>query len=302
MNKNIIYLSFLITSIFFSCQKDKKFDGVTSETDTITEITYSNDPDYVLANKNAQELVEHLESEQTDLKKKLKKANKKEAEALYIDYYKRLGVIVDSINTAEVNTLSTYHSLKQNKPDSILRKENTYGKVNLYFRKIDSNNYDFRIKPGFYYNLFHKKVSREYEQFLKLRYDEHKLAYDLQIKNEKISLEELRDLNIKWEKFITTYKDFKFIDIAKKSYADNMMLYLFGSANQATFEISTKKLHMENEQEYISFVKKNPKLISAEITKAFMKHFYENDRNFTAEVFYVDLKEFTKKTIADKIK
>lgn len=302
MTKNFVYISFLCSSIFLSCQKEKNSLNIDSENDTITEVIYSNDPDYVLSNKNAQELVEHLESEQKSLKDKLKKANKKEAEALYLDYYKRLSTIVDSINTAEVNTLKTYHDFQENKPDSILRKENTYGKVNLYFRKVDSNHYDFKIKPGYYYKLFQNKVSREYKEYMKLRYDEHKLAYEAQVKNEKISLEAQRELIIKWEKFITTYKDFKFIDYAKKSYSDNLTLYLFGTSSQPTFEVNTKKLYMENEQEYISFVKKNPKLLSTEITKSFLKHFYENDKNFTAEEFYVDLRDFTKKTIADKIK
>ena len=302
MSKNLVYISLIFSYVFISCQKEKGSLNIDSEKDTITEVIYSNDPDYVLSNKNAQELVEHLESEQNTLKQKLKKANKKEAEALYLDYYKRLGTIVDSINTAEVNTLKSYHEFKENKPDSILRKENTYNKVNLYFRKIDSNHYDFRIKPGYYYKLFQNKVSREYQEYMKLRYDEHKLVYDSQINNKKVSLEEQRDLIIKWEKFITTYKDFKFIDYAKKSFTDNLTTYLFGTSTQPTFEVTTKKLYVENEQEYIYFVKKNPKLISAEITKAFLKHFYENDKNFTAEEFYVDLRDFTKKTITDKIK
>ena len=203
---------------------------------------------------------------------------------------------------AETNTLLTYHKLNDNKHDTILRKEATYDKVGLYFRKIDSTTYDFRIKPGYFYNLFHNKISKEYEEYMKLRYIEHKLLYDLQFKNEAITLENQRDLLIKWEKFITKNKKFKFIDYAKKSYTDNMTMYLFGTPSKPTFEVATKRLYVENEQEYITFVKKNPNLISAEITKAFLKHFYENDKNFKAEEFYVELKDFTKKEIADRIK
>lgn len=302
MSKNFIYIGLLVASVFVSCNKEKTLVPNDSNNDTITEILYSSDPDYVLSNKNAQELVEHLENEQKDLKRKLKKANKKEAEALFIDYYKRLTVIVDSINMAEINTLKTYHKLGTEKHDTILRKENTYDKVGLYFRKIDSTTYDFKIKPGYFYNLFHKKITREYEEYLKLRYAEHKLLYDSQINNEKISLEKQRDLIISWEKFIVKNKDFKFIDHAKKSYTENMMMYLFGTSTKPAFEVSNKKLYVENEQEYITFVKKNPKLISAEITKAFLKHFYANDRNFTAEVFYLDLKDFTKKEISQRLK
>lgn len=302
MNKNIIYISLIVTSFFVSCQKEKAVINDELANDSIKEVTYSTDPDYILANKNAQELVEHLESEQKDLKLKLKKASKKEAEALYLDYYKRLTTIVDSLNNAELNTLNAYHAIIEHKHDSILRKENTYDKVNLYFRKIDSTHYDFRIKPGYFYNLFHNKVPKAYEQYLKLRYDEHLLSYNYQLKNEKITLEKKRDLIIQWEKFITNYKDFKFIDYAKKSYSENLMDYLFGTAQNPTFEVSTKKLFVESEQEYISFVKKNPRLMTAEITKQYLKHFYENDKNFTNEQFYLDLKEFTKKAIADKIK
>lgn len=302
MSKNFIYIGLLVASVFVSCNKEKTSVPNDSNSDTITEILYSSDPDYVLSNKNAQELVEHLESEQKDLKRKLKKANKKEAEALFIDYYKRLTVIVDSINMAETNTLKTYHKLGNEKHDTILRKENTYDKVGLYFRKIDSSTYDFKIKPGYFYNLFHKKITREYEEYLKLRFAEHKLLYDSQFNNEKVSLEQQRNLIISWEKFIVKNKDFKFIDYAKKSYNDALMMYLFGTSSKPAFEVSNKKLYVENEQEYITFVKKNPKLISAEITKSFLKHFYANDKNFTAEVFYLDLKDFTKKEISERLK
>ena len=302
MSKNFIYIGLLVASVFVSCNKEKTSVPNDSNSDTITEILYSSDPDYVLSNKNAQELVEHLESEQKDLKRKLKKANKKEAEALFIDYYKRLTVIVDSINMAETNTLKTYHKLSNEKHDTILRKENTYDKVGLYFRKIDSTTYDFKIKPGYFYNLFHKKITREYEEYLKLRFAEHKLLYDSQFSNEKVSLEQQRNLIISWEKFIVKNKDFKFIDYAKKSYTDALMMYLFGTSSKPAFEVSNKKLYVENEQEYITFVKKNPKLISAEITKSFLKHFYANDKNFTAEVFYLDLKDFTKKEISERLK
>lgn len=302
MSKNFIYIGLLVASVFVSCNKEKTSVSNDSNLDTITEILYSSDPDYVLSNKNAQELVEHLENEQKDLKCKLRKANKKEAEALFIDYYKRLTVIVDSINMAETNTLKTYHKLGNQKHDTILRKENTYDKVGLYFRKIDSTTYDFKIKPGYFYNLFHKKITREYEEYLKLRYAEHKLLYDSQFNNQKITLEQQRNLIISWEKFILKNKDFKFIDYAKKSYTDAIMMYLFGTASKPAFEVSNKKLYVENEQEYITFVKKNPKLISAEITKSFLKHFYANDKNFTAEVFYLDLKDFTKKEISERLK
>lgn len=302
MSKNFIYIGLLVASVFISCNKEKTSVSNDSNLDTITEILYSSDPDYVLSNKNAQELVEHLENEQKDLKRKLRKANKKEAEALFIDYYKRLTVIVDSINMAETNTLKTYHKLGNEKHDTILRKENTYDKVGLYFRKIDSTTYDFKIKPGYFYNLFHKKITREYEDYLKLRYAEHKLLYDSQFNKKKITLEQQRNLIVSWEKFILKNKDFKFIDYAKKSYTDALMMYLFGTASKPAFEVSNKKLYVENEQEYITFVKKNPKLISAEITKSFLKHFYANDKNFTAEVFYLDLKDFTKKEISERLK
>jgi len=302
MTKNFIYIGLFVSTLFISCSKESTNVDKELEPDTITEVQYSSDPDYVLSNKNAQELIEHLEKEQNELKRKLQSVNKKDAEALYLDYYKRITVIVDSINTAEANTLSSYYNFKDQKHDTIIRKENAYKKVGLYLRKVDSTTYDFRIKPGYFYNLFNKKVSKEYAEYLKLRYLEHDMAYKSQFNNEKITLEDQRNLIISWEKFILKNKDFKFIDYAKKSYTDNIMAYLLGTSSKPAFEVSTKKLYVENEQEYISFVKNNPRLISAEITKSFLKHFYANDKNFTSEVFYLDLKEFTKSEIAQQLK
>ncbi len=302
MNKKFVFIGMLISVVHTSCNKDKNLLNTNQNKDTITEITYTNDPDYVLSNKNAQELIEHLENEQKALLQKLKIVNRKEAEDLYLEHYRKVTVIVDSLNKAEINTLKLYHQFQNNKPDSVLQKEEIYDKVNLYFRKIDSNLYDFRIKPGYFANLFQNKVSPEYREYMKLRHQEHTNAYEAQLTNEKITLEQHRELLILWEKFINKYPNFKFIDYAKRSYTEHLTLYLFGSSTNPTFEISTKKLYVENEQEYISFMKKYPKTTTAEITKDYLKHFYENDKNFTAEEFYIDLKNYIKKIISEKVK
>src|SRR5690554_5585455 len=135
MSKKFIYIGLVFSSFLISCKKDVVTPPHLNNNDTIQEILYSTDPDYVLSNKNAQELIEHFENEQVALETKLSKATKKEAEALYVDYYKRLTTIVDSLNIAEANTLLGYHKYgSSDKPDSIRRKETTYDKVNLYFR------------------------------------------------------------------------------------------------------------------------------------------------------------------------
>src|SRR5690606_10252949 len=112
---------------------------------------------------------------------------------------------------------------------------------------------------------FQNKISKEYQDYMKLRYLEHKIFYDLQVEGKQIKPEDQRDLIIKWESFITKNKNFKFIDMAKKSYTDNLFMYLIGNSTNPTFDVANKKIHIENEQEYITFVKKNPKLKSAEI-------------------------------------
>src|SRR5690606_36953365 len=134
MNKKSMYSRLLVCSVFMSCEKKKDLLNPNVNKDTITELIYTNYLDYVLSHKIAQQLIAHLESEQNALKEKLQKATRKEAEALYLDYYKKLSVIVDSINTAEINTLKLYHEFKDHKPDSVLQKEEIYDKVNLYFR------------------------------------------------------------------------------------------------------------------------------------------------------------------------
>src|SRR5690554_1778766 len=90
MSKKFIYIGLVFSSFLISCKKDVVTPPHLNNNDTIQEILYSTDPDYVLSNKNAQELIEHFENEQVALETKLSKATKKEAEALYVDYYKRL--------------------------------------------------------------------------------------------------------------------------------------------------------------------------------------------------------------------
>ena len=300
MHNKIIYISLGI-ALLTSCNKENTIKE-TINNDTIKEVHYPAESIESLASKSTEDLMLRFEKEQKDLHDKLKTANRKEAEALYLDYYKRLTSIVDSLTLLENETLKNYHQLSKVQNDSILKKQETYDKLGIYFRKIDTNSYDFKLKPGFFYKIFKEKVSSDYNEFMKLRYEENLMTYESQFNNVEVNLEKQRDLVLRWEKFITKNKDFKFIDIAKKSYISNINSYLFGTLDKPSFQLAFKKLNVENEQEYIMFVKKNPKTISATITKEFLKHFYENDKNFTADAFYLNLREHTKKSIEDKLK
>ena len=64
-------ICFMSLFALLSCQKDVKQNNNSNTEDSITEITYSTDPQDVLANKNTETLLDHLEAKQSELKEKL---------------------------------------------------------------------------------------------------------------------------------------------------------------------------------------------------------------------------------------
>lgn len=285
----------------FSCQKEVN-NAQESNEDTITEITYSSDPEDALANKDTEMLLDHLEKKQKELQSRLKEVkSKEEGDALFSEYLKSFSTIIDSLNSSEASTLKLYSTwTSSEKPDSILHKERRFHNLGIFIRNIDSNYYDIKLVPGYYYSIFKNKVSPELQDYLILVAKSNRLSYDIQMNIEKFDLSKYRDIALDWENYLQKHPKTIYKDRIVKLYHEVMMKYLFGDKNNKTFDLVSNKFNDNVEQEYILLVKKYPKSITAEITKEFMKYFYANDQVSSAKKFYRELQTRTTDEISSK--
>src|SRR5690606_41140662 len=82
----------------FSCQKQSPSSVEQDPQDTITDITYSSDPNYVLANESTESILDQLETQQKELQTTLRKVNnRKDADLLFLQYQKKFAILVDSL-------------------------------------------------------------------------------------------------------------------------------------------------------------------------------------------------------------
>jgi len=281
----------LVAITLISCKKDTVSPNEEALNDSLTEISYADDPEYQLSNKDAQEYISILERKQTDLKKKLRSARGEEANKLFNEYHKILKELLDSLNQSEAKALNEYHLWSNNNlPDSIKKKEKLYDKLGIYFKNEEDDHYSLSFKAGYFYSIFKHRVTNDLSAYLKLKSEEKKTPY---LANDKVIVEwsDLRERLLNWENFINKYPNSKYLDKAKKTYNDYLTVYLFGTDTAPTFEYSSKKILPEREQEYLMMIRKNPKTISAKITKEYLDYLYINSKIYKSTELFTKLKE-----------
>lgn len=291
----IIYIYPLLLSIvLISCKKDTITSNEDKFNDSLSEINYSDNPEYQLSNKDAQEYISILERKQKDLKKKLRSARGEEANKLFNEYHKILKELLDSLNISEAKALNEYHLWSNNNlPDSIKKKEKLYDKLGIYFKNEDSTHYSLSFKAGYFYGIFKYRVTSDLNAFLKLKAEDKKNPLMVNDKVE-VSWDKIRERLIVWENFIRKYPNSKYMDKAKNTYLDYLNVYLFGTATMPTFENSSKKILPEREQEYLLMVRKNPKTISGKITKEYLDFLYTNTKVYKSDELFTKAKEQVK--------
>ena len=295
-------LPLIIALSLFSCKKGT-FDINTHTKDTLEDVSYTQNPDYALANKNAQEYIVLLERKQADLNQKLRKAKGEEANNLLSEYHKILNGLLDSLNFSEAQALKEFNAWNDAQvfPDSIQKKVKLYDKLGIYFKETDTSSFTLSFKPGYFYNMFKNKVTPDVKMYLQLRTDDKKNPYVLD-KKVIVTWEELRKRALKWENYIKKYPNSKFNEMARKNYQEYMTIYLFGTELQPTIEYTNKKMLPEFEQEFVMMIKQNPRSTSGKLTKDFVDFFINNNSNYKPADLQKKLKEYTSTEIAKSIK
>ena len=286
----------IVPFVLFSCNNGNLLN------DEGSGESISNSPNFELQNKKSQEIIKQIDEKQHTLKTKLKKTKGKNADNLYLEYSKLLNSLIKELETNEYNSLSIYNKWENEiAPDSIQKKMELYDKLQIKIIENNDGTYNLKYRPGFYYDMFKYKASKDLREYLKLATLQRKkpIVVDGLI-NEDWS--EISNRLIIWENFIKNNPNSAYKEDAKGKYLELIQLYLFGNKNERSYSIDTKKIEPLTEQEYMNFVKKYGKTTTGIITKNFLDFFYTNDKNFSSEEFHKKLTEYTNQEIEKEMK
>ncbi len=286
----------IVPFVLFSCNNGNLLN------DEGSGESISNSPNFELQNKKSQEIIKQIDEKQHTLKTKLKKTKGKNADNLYLEYSKLLNSLIKELETNEYNSLSIYNKWENEiAPDSIQKKMELYDKLQIKIIENNDGTYNLKYRPGFYYDMFKYKASKDLREYLKLATLQRKkpIVVDGLI-NEDWS--EISNRLIIWENFIKNNPNSAYKEDAKGKYLELIQLYLFGNKNERSYSIDTKKIEPLTEQEYMNFVKKYGKTTTGIITKNFLDFFYTNDKNFSSEEFHKKITEYTNQEIEKEMK
>ncbi|RRJ89316.1 hypothetical protein EG240_12200 [Paenimyroides tangerinum] len=286
----------IVPFVLFSCNNGNLLN------DEGSGESISNSPNFELQNKKSQEIIKQIDEKQHTLKTKLKKTKGKNADNLYLEYSKLLNSLIKELETNEYNSLSIYNKWENEiAPDSIQKKMELYDKLQIKIIENNDGSYNLKYRPGFYYDMFKYKASKDLREYLKLATLQRKkpIVVDGLI-NEDWS--EISNRLIIWENFIKNNPNSAYKEDAKGKYLELIQLYLFGNKNERSYSIDTKKIEPLTEQEYMNFVKKYGKTTTGIITKNFLDFFYTNDKNFSSEEFHKKITEYTNQEIEKEMK
>ena len=290
------YIIAIVPFVLFSCNNGNLLN------DEGSGESISNSPNFELQNKKSQEIIKQIDEKQHTLKTKLKKTKGKNADNLYLEYSKLLNSLIKELETNEYNSLSIYNKWENEiAPDSIQKKMELYDKLQIKIIENNDGTYNLKYRPGFYYDMFKYKASKDLREYLKLATLQRKkpIVVDGLI-NEDWS--EISNRLIIWENFIKNNPNSAYKEDAKGKYLELIQLYLFGNKNERSYSIDTKKIEPLTEQEYMNFVKKYGKTTTGIITKNFLDFFYTNDKNFSSEEFHKKITEYTNQEIEKEMK
>lgn len=286
---------------FISCNKEND-SNLLIEEEISAEESISNSPSFILQNKKSQAIIKEIEKKQNQLKVKLKKAKSKEANKLYDEYSKSLNALIVDLDSNENSSLTIYNTWENAiTPDSIKKKMDLYDKLNIKIVENNDGTYHLKYRTGFYYYLFKNKVSRDLKEYLKIAVEHRKKPV---VVNGEInqSWSVISDRLIVWENYLKKYPNSLYREEAKGKYLDLIQLYLYGSKKEKSYDLNSKKISPDIEQDYVNTIKKYGKTTTGILTKSFLDYFYTNDKNYTPEEFNKKLTEYTKLEIEKEMK
>ena len=201
--------------------------------------------------------LENFSKNKNEMLEKLKTLNKEEADELYEQYLESNNTILENLNIEHDKLLSGGINSIHNKGTAENFTDEEWKIANKFLNKYDLELWYLArgtciIKevPDFYYKTFKDYVTDDYKEYLKITSNENEAHY-VADSGLCITLEELGDRIVTWEKFLEKYPNSKLNDKVNNicnSYRRDYILGVPGGIYD----------YKESAEEYNRFIKKYP--------------------------------------------
>ena len=232
--------------------------------------------------------LENFSKNKNEMLEKLKTLNKEEADELYEQYLETNNTILENLNIEHDKLLSGGINSIHNKDTAENFTDEEWKIVNKFLNKYDlelwyfaRGSYLIREVPDFYYKTFKDYVTDDYKEYLEITSKENEKSY-VADSGLSISLEELGDRIVTWEKFLEKYPNSKLNDKVNNicnSYRRDYILGVPGGLYD----------YKENLKEYKSFQEKYPNSPTTELIGYYLvelntDNFEENDNEVLSRI------------------
>lgn len=290
-NKLIIILTL---NLFFltNCDKEVKSEVTKNESQIKTqELTKNEEIGRLTFTKEAYKLLENFSQRKNEIKEKLKTLSKEEANKLYKEYSNENNnfFIKNELGYILTDSFFTEEEKKQNEETGILIElsEEECEKTNAILKKYDlklyGNGVYFELFPNsysFYYDIFKDYVTDDYKEFLELKLQEADRPFSDE-NGFAISLQEIGDRIVAWEKFLEKYPNSDIKDYDPINLFTYRMEYIIGINDVPIKDRGAFKtfstIPPEKEKEFERFMKKYPNSPTVEGIKYFLENYENSD-------------------------
>ena len=232
--------------------------------------------------------LENFSKNKNEMLEKLKTLNKEEADELYEQYLETNNTILENLNIEHDKLLSGGINSIHNKDTAENFTDEEWEIVNKFLNRYDlelwyfaRGSYLIREVPDFYYKTFKDYVTDDYKEYLEITSKENEKSY-VADSGLSITLEELGDRIITWEKFLEKYPNSKLNDKVNNicnSYRRDYILGVPGGIYD----------YKENLKEYNRFIKKYPDSPTTELLDCYLmelniNNFEDNDSEVLSRI------------------
>lgn len=276
-----LILTILIACVLISCKKEAEENPKEDlkQTDSeiiVSEATVAEEENDTLVKVKA--VLSQLGQLKKEVSQKLVNASPKESNRLYEEYRSKCIKWIAYLERLEgklVSNYATYYNLEQEEkvfPQYLQPRINAINKSDLEFWELGEGYTELRLKPNHLYSIFKGKVTPDYDYFLKISAQQDGVL-DAADAGLLISMEDLGDRVLAWEKFRNAYPKSPLFKDATERYQSYGYMYLMGLDNTSTFDFPEGTLYPVALEEYERYINKNPKSHFTQIIKTFIAKF-----------------------------
>lgn len=215
----------------------------------------------------------------------LKDADSVKANGLYEDFSKKMISSLTDYNFSNSEILDNYVNYESaDVPKEWQEKIEKLKKYDIELIYEGEGFHSFQYRHDYFYKTFKGKVTKDLEAFLYNYSEDDKNVFQMDA-GIVVPWKDVRARVLRWEKYIKKYPESRYNVTAKEVFAYYLQSYLLGMDNTGTYELSTKEIYPEIQQEFLIFIKENPNTFSTEVVKDFLDFFEYAKKQYDHEAF-----------------